>query len=111
MSNEQNSDCLPIQKRNELTIILKRLNKCKDSANRKVALSRKLKELLATPIDKIDFSPRIKSVFWNTDINKVADIVRYSGRDFNKLRNIGKKSGHEVERFLESKGLSWQMKI
>ena len=82
-----------------------------DSFDQPVKLSKREKKLLSLSINKIDFSSRIQSICWNGGIDTIADLVKYSSKDFSKLRNAGKKSGCEVEFFLKSNGLSWEMQI
>ena len=73
--------------------------------------SLELKKTLSTSVDNFEFSQRVLNICLMADIDTIADLVRYSRKDFSDLRNSGKKSVDEVEHFLKSKGLSWKMKI
>jgi DNA-directed RNA polymerase alpha subunit len=72
--------------------------------------SLELKKTLSTSVDNFDFSQRVLNICLMADIDTIADLVRYSKKDFGALRNSGKKSVDEVEAFLESNKLSWKMK-
>jgi len=82
-----------------------------DSVSQHNKLSSELKELLTTPIEKINLSIRVKNICWNAEIDKVSDLVSYSRGRFGKLRNAGKKASDEAEFFLKSRGLSWEMQL
>jgi len=90
-------------------VLIKKSNVFKNSVNQYHKLSPELKELLTTPIEKINLSVRVKNICWNANINKVSDLAGYSRSRFGKLRNAGKKAGDEAELFLRSRGLSWEM--
>jgi hypothetical protein len=95
----------------ELKTLRKQLSLLETEADKKNKISPELKALLALPVNSLDFSPRVTKVFTDHDINTVADIVKRSRRDFIMLRNFGGKSMRELEDFVNSKKLHWNMDV
>jgi DNA-directed RNA polymerase alpha subunit len=94
----------------ERIAIKKRMEAWEDSADKQSKLSQELKELLDTRIDELGFPKRVMNVCLMADIYTISDLIRYTRKEFGKLRNSGKKSGDDVEAFLKSKGLNWKIK-
>ena len=77
----------------------------------KKKLSPGVKELLALKIDTLGFSSRLVNVYVNANIKIVADLVCQSRREFLNNRHCGQLSINEVDKYLNEKGLEWEMKI
>jgi DNA-directed RNA polymerase alpha subunit len=95
----------------ELAETKEKLETLQNSIDKQNKLSTELKKLLATAIDKKDFSARVFNVFSKGDIVTIFDLIQYSRADFLKHRNSGEKCADEVEAFLKSKGLFWKAQI
>jgi len=95
----------------KLTATRQELASLQNSIKKRQELSPGLQELLATPLDTIKFSARVLNICAMNEMETLADIVRYSRKDFFNKRNIGLTSINEVEAFLTSQGLFWNMEI
>jgi DNA-directed RNA polymerase alpha subunit len=97
--------------RKELAELKEKCRISEASLARRVELPPETQAILNTPIDQVGFSARIVNVFEREDIRTVKDIVQYRRKDFAGLRNTGKESLDEIEVFLKSKGLGWEMEL
>ena len=70
-----------------------------------------IKGLLNTKVNYDLFSARAIICFKIADISTVRDLVRHQKTDFQKFRNIGKKTIQELDWFLESHNLHWGMDV
>lgn len=70
----------------------------------------KLKKKLDLPIGKTGFSSRVQQICSSGGIHSISDLVGFSRREFLQLRNCGKISADEVEKYLDENNLSWKMK-
>jgi|JI10StandDraft_1071094.scaffolds.fasta_scaffold53323_7 hypothetical protein len=70
-----------------------------------------LKKVLSLSIQQLAFSARVKQICFNENISLVSDLVRYSKRKISRLRNCGKKSLAEMDKFISENGLYWGMKV
>ena len=61
---------------------------------------------LETPIEQLDFSVRSYNCLKRAGIHTIEDLIKKSGDDMLKVRNLGKKSLDELEKKLEDLGLS-----
>lgn len=95
----------------ELIGIKKKLAKKKEEIDKQKKISPELKATLSLSVSDLDFSARLTKVFYDANIYTVADIVKLQRLDFLKLRNFGKSSMSELEDFVESKNLSWNMAV
>ncbi len=75
------------------------------------ALPYEVQELLSKELNEFYFSARVLNIFRADNIYTIADLVKTRKQDFLKIRNSGKLSAKEVDEFLTSKGLTWNMKI
>lgn len=70
-----------------------------------------MSKLLATDIHDCDLSVRATKCLECADIHTIRDLVKYYRTDLLKFRNFGKKSLTELDEFLESNGLHFQMDV
>ena len=66
-------------------------------------------QLLDKNLNSFPFSNRVSNIFERAEIVKVADLVKYSVREFGGLRGSGKKSIAEIENFFIENDISWRM--
>lgn len=75
------------------------------------ALPDEIKKILTIKIEDIDFPKRVVNSCMIEKIITIGDLVKLSRRQFLSMRNMGRTSLSEVEDFLLSKNLRWEMKI
>lgn len=68
-------------------------------------------QLLSVKIEDCGFSVRARNCLWAAGCKVVADICRLAKTDYLRVRNAGKTSFREVDKFLTDNGLRWQMNI
>lgn len=95
----------------ELNEIKKKLVKKEEEIDKQKKISPELKATLSLSVSGLNFSARLTKVCYDANLLTVADIVKLSRLDFLKLRNFGKSSMSELEDFVESKNLSWNMAL
>lgn len=96
------------QKVNELTQII---NDLQDEKDRKLRLPEETQQILSASLSDFDIPARALNILHAADILTVENLARMSRKDFLLFRNAGKKSADELEDFLASKGLTWNMNI
>lgn len=72
---------------------------------------REILSLLSKPVSSLDFSVRTNGAFQYVNINTVLDLVKSPRRRIMSAPNVGKKSLEEVDTWLKSHGLSYDMKF
>jgi DNA-directed RNA polymerase alpha subunit len=77
----------------------------------KKTVDNKLKKLLATNVRELNVSVRLLNCFTVNNVYTLADAVRLRKSDYLSMRNFGKKSLIELEKLLESNGLSLGMDV
>ncbi len=70
-----------------------------------------LKTLLAKPIMDLDLSVRSRNCLESVNIKTIGDLVSHNDEDLLKIRNFGKTCHKEVEKKLQSLGLSLGMDV
>ncbi len=95
----------------ELAEARNRIKTLEAEIDRQNGITPKLKALLSLPIVETKLSARVKGICSNAGIRRIEQLITLSRNGFLLSRNCGKLSADEVEAFLESKGLSWNMKI
>lgn len=70
-----------------------------------------LRHLLAANVKDFPLSVRSLNCLHYADIETVGDLVRRSRNELLKFRNFGRKSLMEIEDFMDSWGLSWEMNV
>jgi hypothetical protein len=95
----------------ELDVLRKKLDYYEAKEKQLFALPYETQELLPKELTEFYFSNRIINIFHSADIITIADLAKYRKQDFMRFRGSGKLSANEVEEFLTSKGLKWDMKI
>lgn len=76
----------------------------------KKSVPKKLKQQLILPIKDAGFSGRLRNILMNADINTIGDAINIGKLKFSRLRNNGKKSMEELEEYLKTNNLNWDMK-
>lgn len=95
----------------ELKEIKKKLAKKEEEIDKQKKISPELKATLSLSVSELDFSTRLMKALYDANIYTVADVVKLHRLDFLKLRNFGKSSMSELEDFVESKNLSFNMAV
>src|SRR5215216_4204941 len=72
--------------------------------------SRRLAELLKTPIDDLELSVRSVNSLKNSNIRSLGDLVRQTESQILQVKNFGKKSLQEIADLLEREGLNFGMR-
>lgn len=62
---------------------------------------------LDRPIDELDISTRAINCLKNNNIETIKDLISYSEKDLEKIKNFGKKSLNELKQAIEKLGLSF----
>jgi DNA-directed RNA polymerase subunit alpha len=70
-----------------------------------------LNDLLAKPIDDCGLSVRSINSLKNSGISTLADLVRFSGDELLKVKNVGEKALSEIAEMLDREGLSFGMRL
>ena len=73
--------------------------------------SRRLAELLKTPIDDLELSVRSVNSLKNSNIRSLGDLVRQTESQILQVKNFGKKSLQEIADLLEREGLNFGMRF
>src|SRR5215218_2456510 len=73
--------------------------------------SRRLAELLKTPIDDLELSVRSVNSLKNSNIRTLGDLVRQTESQILQVKNFGKKSLQEIADLLERKELNFGMRF
>ena len=68
-------------------------------------------QLLATHLFDLDLSVRALNCLQAAEIKTLGNLVEYEINELIKFRNFGKKTLHELEELVESKGLEFGMKL
>lgn len=97
--------------REELFLLRKKLQQYETKENKVSRLSLERIDLLAKDICDVGLSGRVWRTLYAIDVRTIDDLVRMPKLKFLSCRNVGNKSIKELDEFLESKGLSWEMKI
>jgi predicted DNA-binding transcriptional regulator AlpA len=95
----------------ELEVLRKKLDYYEAKEKQLFALPYEVQELLPKKLEDFYFSKRVLNTMNAADVFTIGDLVKYRKQDFLKFRGSGKLSAKEVTAFLESKGLTWNMKI
>ena len=75
------------------------------------AETKRLRELLNTPVEEFEFSVRASNVMRNADIKTMADLVSRTEQEMLKFKNFGRKSLSEIKAVFEDLGLSFGMDV
>jgi DNA-directed RNA polymerase alpha subunit len=75
------------------------------------SLPKKVQKLLSAKIETIPLDKRITNSCIHHEIYFLRDLVKLKKRNFSSMRNIGSKSINEMDEFLNSKGLTWEMNV
>jgi len=75
------------------------------------SLPKEVQKLLSAKIETISLDKRIINSCIHHEIFFLRDLVKLKKRNFSSMRNIGSKSLSEMEEFLNSKGLTWEMNV
>ncbi|MBI4945304.1 MAG: hypothetical protein HY840_02750 [Bacteroidetes bacterium] len=83
-----------------------------ETENQFNSLPEETQKLLSEKIETLPLDVRIiNSCIKNHDIFFLRDLVKLTRRKFAGMRNIGKKSINEMDEFLNSKRLTWEMNV
>lgn len=96
---------------NQVNLLEAKLNLYDETKKRRSALPEETQLLLNVGLEDFDISVRALNILNNENIKTVEDLVKIKRTDFLKLRNAGKKGADELEAFLISRGLAWNMKL
>lgn len=97
--------------KDELEDLRKKFAVVETKRNNRAKLTPEQQEVLALTLEQAGFSARIRNSFEGPGIETIADLVTFSRKDILKFRNTGQKSVDEVETFLKSNGLTWEMQV
>jgi hypothetical protein len=95
----------------EIKTLTEKLKRFEEKKERLDALPEKTRKYLSIKIEDIDLPMRVVNTCRMEKILTVGDLVKLSKREFLSMRNIGRQCAGEVEEFLFSKDLRWEMKI
>ncbi len=73
--------------------------------------TKKLKELLNTPVEEFDFSVRASNVMKSANIKVIGDLVSRTEQEMLKFKNFGRKSLVEIKGIFDGLGLSFGMDV
>ena len=87
------------------------LSEIEGKENQFKSLSKQVQKLLSDKIETLPLDKRIINSCIHHEIFFLRDLVKIKKREFSMMRNIGSKSLSEMEEFLNSKGLTWEMNV
>lgn len=70
-----------------------------------------LAALLSRPIDDLGLSVRSLNSLKNSSIRTLKDLVEFTTKELNDVKNIGEKAVHEIAELLQREGLNFGMKF
>ena len=85
--------------------------KMEGKENQFKSLPKEVQKLLSAKIETIPLDKRIINSCIHHEIFYLRDLVKLRKRQFIGMRNIGSKSINEMDEFLTSKGLTWEMNV
>lgn len=106
--NEQLENAVNMQK--EIRFLTNKLRQY-ENGNLISSLPLETKEILYKGLKEFNFSARAINTFKAASIDTLADLVKFSKRDLLSFRSVGKKTITEIDEFLISKGLNWEMQL
>lgn len=83
----------------------------KEKESKLSALPEEIQNILFKKMYEFDISIRALNVCKHNDIETLTDLVKLHRNQFLKLRNAGTKTVNELEQFIVSKGLHWNMDL
>lgn len=95
----------------EIKTLKEKLKQFEEKKERLDAIPEKTRKILSIKIEDIDLPMRVVNTCRMEKIQTIGDLVKLSKREFMSMRNMGRKCAGEVEKFLFSKDLRWEMKI
>ena len=72
---------------------------------------KRIRELLAQPVDELDLSVRSHNCLKAANIKTIGDLVRREEDEMLKFRNFGRKSLQELVEVLDDRGLHFGMDV
>lgn len=87
------------------------IEKMEGKENQFKSLPKPIQKLLSAKIETMPLDKRIINSCLHHEIYFLRDLVKLRKRQFIGMRNIGSKSINEMDEFLNSKGLTWEMNV